>query len=85
MNVQNKKIAFLTFKIVEETIKRVCLKVQTDKLMPVQGETLRRIKNALQNSSAFRHLNSGQLVLPRPEKSITEEVMRRSQSQDAVN
>ena len=35
MQAKNKKIAFLTFKIVEETIKRVCLKVEIDKLMPV--------------------------------------------------
>ena len=31
----NKKVAFLTFKIVEETIKRVCLKNDIEKLMPV--------------------------------------------------
>jgi len=35
MKAKNKKIAFLTFKIVEETIKRVCLKVEIEKLMPV--------------------------------------------------
>ena len=35
MNPVNKKIAFLTFKIVEETIKRVCLRVQMEKLMPI--------------------------------------------------
>ena len=35
MKAENKKIAFLTFKIVEESIKRACLKVQTELLMPL--------------------------------------------------
>ena len=43
----NKKIAFLTFKIVEETIKRACLKVQIEKLMPVTQDTLRLMKKAM--------------------------------------
>ena len=38
MKPVNKKVAFLTFKIVEETVKRVCLKNDIDKLMPVMPE-----------------------------------------------
>ncbi len=48
----NKKIAFLTFKIVEETVKRVCLKCQVDKLLPVLPETLRTIRKTLNQSVA---------------------------------
>ena len=44
MQASNKKIAFLTFKIVEETIKRVCLKTEIARLMPVQSETVKMIK-----------------------------------------
>ena len=47
MNPVNKKIAFLTFKIVEETIKRVCLRVQMEKLMPIDTESVRAIKRSL--------------------------------------
>lgn len=47
MNPVNKKIAFLTFKIVEETIKRVCLKVEIEQLMPVLPDTIRLLKKAL--------------------------------------
>ena len=47
MEAKNKKIAFLTFKIVEETIKRVCLKVEIEKLMPVQPSTIKTIKKSL--------------------------------------
>ena len=47
INPVNKKIAFLTFKIVEETIKRACLKVQIEKLMPVAQITLRSLKKAM--------------------------------------
>jgi len=51
MKPVNKKIAFLTFKIVEETIKRVFLKIQIEKLMPVKPDTLHYIKKALEGSS----------------------------------
>ena len=39
-NPINKKVAFLTFKIVEETVKRVCLKSEVDRLTPVHPETI---------------------------------------------
>lgn len=51
MNPENRKIAFLTFKIVEETIKRACLKVQIENLMPVDSDSLRLIKKALNDST----------------------------------
>ena len=47
MNPVNKKVAFLTFKIVEETVKRVCLKNEIDKLMPVLPECINSIKKSL--------------------------------------
>lgn len=47
MKPVNKKIAFLTFKIVEETIKRVCLKVEIEQLMAVHPDTIRSLKKAL--------------------------------------
>ena len=47
MNPRNKKVAFLTFKIVEETIKRMVLKAQTEKLMPFKPLTITLIKTAL--------------------------------------
>jgi len=67
MNPVNKKIAFLTFKIVEETIKRVCLKVQIEKLMPVGPETLRTIRKALNESNVQimdKKLKSSLLMVP---------------------
>jgi len=79
MNVENKKIAFLTFTIVEESIKRACLKVETDKLMPVNSDTLKNIKKALNDSRAFKHMNKGQLVLPRigsPGRSHSNEIVK---------
>lgn len=54
MKPVNKKIAFLTFKIVEETVKRVCLKVQVEKLMPVVPETMKSLKKMLGLSTAHR-------------------------------
>ena len=63
MQAKNKKIAFLTFKIVEETIKRVCLKVEIDKLMPVMPDTLRVVKRALQESKMFNGIDQGALVV----------------------
>lgn len=47
MNPVNKKVAFLTFKIVEETIKRICLKVEIEKLMPVMPECTAAMKKSL--------------------------------------
>lgn len=40
LNPVNKKISFLTFKIVEETIKRACLRVQMDAYMPIEADTV---------------------------------------------
>lgn len=51
MNPVNKKVAFLTFKIVEETVKRVCLKNEIDKLMPVLPECIASIKKSLNISN----------------------------------
>lgn len=51
MNPINKKVAFLTFKIVEETVKRICLKVEIDKLMPVMPECIASMKKSLAESS----------------------------------
>lgn len=47
MNPTNKKISFLTFKIVEETIKRACLRVQIEDYMPVEQETINEMKKLL--------------------------------------
>ena len=47
MNPVNQKVAFLTFKIVEETVKRIVLKVQTEKLMPFKLLTIALVKTAL--------------------------------------
>ena len=47
MNPVNKKVAFLTFKIVEETVKRMVLKAQTEKLMPFKPLTIHTGKPAL--------------------------------------
>ena len=47
MNPVNKKVAFLTFKIVEETIKRVCLKNDIEKLMPVMPECIQSMRKSL--------------------------------------
>ena len=59
MTPVNKKIAFLTFKIVEETVKRACLKVQVEKLMPVQPDTLRSLKKSMNESAAGQLTKSG--------------------------
>ena len=47
MNPTNKKISFLTFKIVEETIKRACLRVQIEDYMPLEQETVTEMKKLL--------------------------------------
>ena len=52
MNPVNKKVAFLTFKIVEETIKRVCLKNDIEELMPVLPECIASMKKSLGTGSA---------------------------------
>ena len=46
-NPVNKKVAFLTFKIVEETVKRVCLKSEIDRLTPVGPDTIATVKKVL--------------------------------------
>ena len=51
MNPINKKVAFLTFKIVEETVKRIVLKVQTERLMPFKPLSITLIKTALEPDS----------------------------------
>ena len=51
MAPSNRKIAFLTFKIVEETIKRACLKVQIESLMPVDADSLRKVKKTLNETT----------------------------------
>ena len=43
----NKKISFLTFKIVEETIKRACLRVQMDAYVPIEADTVNEMKKLL--------------------------------------
>ena len=63
MKPQNQKIAFLTFKIVEETIKRASLKVQLKKLMPVQEDTLKTLKKYLLDSKSFKAVKKGSLVV----------------------
>ena len=63
MKAKNKKIAFLTFKIVEETIKRVSLKVEIDKLIPVKPDTLKSIKKVLHDSSVFKGIDRGSLIM----------------------
>ena len=55
MNPVNKKIAFLTFKIVEETIKRVCLKVEIDKLLPVYPDTVRLLKKSINEAEQMNN------------------------------
>ena len=50
MNPVNKKVAFLAFKIVEETIKRMVLKAQTEKLMPFKPLTITLCKTALKSA-----------------------------------
>ena len=46
----------MTFKIVEETVKRACLKAQMDNLMPMQIESLRNIKRTLNESPATKEV-----------------------------
>ena len=46
----NKKIAFLTYKIVVETIKRAVLKSQVEKYMPVETSRIKEVKIAIARS-----------------------------------
>ena len=57
MTPVNKKVAFLTFKIVEETVKRACLKGQIEKFMPMQSETLRNIKRTINESQTTKEVS----------------------------
>ena len=47
MNPQNKKIAFMTFKIVEETVKRACLRTEIDSHGLVTSEQLGIMRRAM--------------------------------------
>ncbi len=46
----NQKIAFLTYKIVVETIKRAVLKSQVEKYMPVETSRIKEVKIAIAQS-----------------------------------
>lgn len=46
----NQKIAFLTYKIVVETIKRAVLKSQVEKYMPVETSRIKEVKIAIARS-----------------------------------
>ena len=70
MNPVNKKVAFLTFKIVEETIKRVCLKNDIEELMPVLPECIASMKKSL---GAANTASVGQ-----PNQSANEKVVKNS-------
>ena len=59
MNPENKKVAFLTFKVAEETIKRVCLKAQVEKLMPVSRASIKAVKKALAEPTLDLSLTEG--------------------------
>ena len=58
MNPVNKKVAFLTFKIVEETVKRMVLKAQTEKLMPFKPLTITLVKTALMSAEESKSRES---------------------------
>ena len=53
MNYHNKRIAFLTFKIVEETIKRAVLRATIEKLMPVNNLAILAISKAMDESTVI--------------------------------
>ena len=69
MNPVNKKVAFLTFKIVEETIKRVCLKNDIEELMPVLPECIASMKKSL---------GAGSASVGQPNQSVNEKGMKNS-------
>ena len=50
----NQKIAYLTFKIVVETIKRAVIKLQIDDYMPVKTATLKELKQEIIDSGTVR-------------------------------
>ena len=50
MNPQNKKIAFMTFKIVEETVKRACLRTEIDVHSLISYEQLGNMKRSLMDN-----------------------------------
>ena len=52
----NQKIAFLTFKIVMETIKRAVLKNQIDKYMPINPSYIKSFKKTLLDAGTVRSL-----------------------------
>ena len=52
----NQKIAFLTFKIVMETIKRAVLKNQIDKYMPINPSYIKSFKKTLLDSGTVGSL-----------------------------
>ena len=58
MNPVNKKVALLTFKIVEETVKRMVLKAQTEKLMPFKPLTITLVKTALMSAEESKSRES---------------------------
>lgn len=58
MKPVNRKIAFLTFKIVEETIKRRCLKCQIERVLPVESETLKLIRKNIGEATIKFHSGS---------------------------
>ena len=63
MNPENKKVAFLTFKVAEETIKRVCLKAQVEKLMPVSRGSIKAVKKALAEPSLDLSFTGGSVEI----------------------
>ena len=68
INYKSKKIAFLTFKIVEQSIKSACLKVHVQKLMPVKPNTINEIRTRLTKSKVFRGEMNGKLLQKRANK-----------------
>jgi len=55
MNPNNKKIAFITFKIVEETIKRSCLKTEIENYSLVSTEQLNNMKYFMNQSYKYKN------------------------------
>ena len=54
MNPVNKKIAFLTFKLVEETIKRTSLRDDTDKYLPMDSDAIAAMRRQLAENNKLR-------------------------------
>ena len=55
MNPNNKKIAFITFKIVEETIKRSCLRTEIENYSLVSTEQLNNMKYFMNQSYKYKN------------------------------